>query len=84
MTSRIDEILEYLALDEGFHSIEEIMERTNVTMETCERIALFLEKYGFIRIKDLSLQIDPRVRKFILDSDGDIALREMSRPIPVS
>ena len=84
LTSGIDMILEYLAVDERFHSIEEIVERTNVTMETCERIALFLSKYGFVRINKLSLQIDPGVRKFILDSSRDLIPREVSETIVVS
>jgi len=65
LASKIDEILEFLALDGGFHSIEEISDALNIPSNVCKTIASFLAKYDFVQYKDLGVKIDPKIRNLI-------------------
>jgi hypothetical protein len=62
---KIDEILEFLALDSDLHSIKEISITFNISLNVCKDIVNFLAKYNFIYYKDEYLKINPRIRDFI-------------------
>jgi DNA-binding IclR family transcriptional regulator len=71
LKSKIDELLEYLALDDDAHSIEEISEVLGIPHDVCERIADFLSKYNFIQFNNSEAKIEPRMRDFVITSSQE-------------
>ena len=65
MASRIDEILEFLAMDGDFHSIEEVSTALNISYHVCETVATFLAKYDLVQYEHLKIKINPKIRDFI-------------------
>lgn len=66
MASKIDEILEFLALNDDFHSIEEISTTLNIPLNACKTISIFLAKYDFVQYEDQQIKINPEIRDFII------------------
>jgi len=76
LTSKIDEVLEFLALDSDLHSVEEVSERSSIPRNLCQDIASFLAKYGFIQFRGSKMRINPKMKDFIIaTSDEETVLR---------
>lgn len=65
MMTKIDRLLEFLAVDGEPHPIEEVSTALGIPANICEYIAGFLEKHGFIQNEDGNLRIDSKLRELI-------------------
>lgn len=79
MISKIDEIIDFLASDSDVHSFKEISEVLNIPLNLCKEIASFLAKYGFVKLEDETLKINPKIRDFIVETSEKSILQIISR-----
>jgi hypothetical protein len=65
MTSKLDELLEFLAHDGAQHSVHEIAKAINVPLQLCKDMTMFLAKYEFIQFSKHKVKINPYIRQLI-------------------
>jgi DNA-binding IclR family transcriptional regulator len=65
LTLQIDEVLDYLALNEKPHSIKEISEALKLPYELCKIILDFLSKHGFVESENSQITLNPKMKEFI-------------------
>lgn len=65
MTSKLDELLEFLAHDGAQHSVHEIAKAINVPLQLCRDMTMFLAKYEFIQFNRHKVKINPHIRELI-------------------
>ena len=84
MSYKIDEIIEFLSSDGSYHSLEEVVSETRFSLESCEKIAVFLAKYGFVKIKKLKIAISPHFRKLAINTDDNRLLKTKPITLPLT
>ena len=62
---KIDEVLEFLASDGNFHSIEDISRTLSIPCSMCKRIVNFLVKYDFVQFEGHKFRIDSKIRDLL-------------------
>lgn len=65
MTFKLDELLEFLAIDGAQHSLREIVRAINVPLHLCKDMTAFLAKYEFIQFNGRKVMINPHTRELI-------------------
>jgi len=81
LMSKIDEVLEFLAVEDKSHSIDEVSEALDIPYSICRSIADFLSKYDFIRIEGSRLEINPKLRDFVIASSDTSCARQDILPL---
>lgn len=65
LTSKLDELLEFLAHDGAQHSVHEIAKAIDVPLQLCKDMTVFLAKYEFIQFNKNKVRINPHIRQLI-------------------
>jgi len=81
LSSKIDEMLEFLALDGDWHSIKEASDALNFPCSICENIASFLAKYDFIQFRELKMRINPKMKDFVIASSDESSILRITASI---
>jgi len=68
MTSHLDNFLEFLAVDGGWHGLEEISASLQLTQDSVDKIARFFARYNFIDFDERKrrVRIHTKLRKFFM------------------
>ncbi len=56
---KIDDFLNFLALDGDWHNLEAVEEAVNLTTDKVKIIAEFFQRYGFIQYDGKKMRINP-------------------------
>jgi len=75
MAKKIDEILEFLALDGSLYSVKDISITLNIPQGKCEETMHFLAKYGFVKASGKDFQINPTIGDFLLGTSEESVLQ---------
>ena len=70
MTSQIDEILDFLALNQGSYDIEDLSITLHIPPEGCDEITKLLAKYGFVVRRKQQVEINPNMKEFVISTSG--------------
>ena len=74
MASHLDNFLEFLAVDGGWHGLEEISASLQLTQDGVYKIARFFANYNFVDFDEEKrrVRINAKVRKFFVLSTEDL------------
>jgi len=68
MTSDLDNFLEFLAVDGGWHGLEEISAAIQLTQDSVVKIARFFARYNFVDFDERKkrVRIHAKLRRFFV------------------
>ena len=82
LTYIIDEVLEFLALDNALHTTKEISGRLQIPHNTCMKIIIFLLKYDLIELEGLRIKLNPKIKNFVIATTNKEHIDNRIFPLP--